>query len=150
MIMNTAIAVAMTELFVTPREAGSSFIVLAQCCRLKVSKNVSVSALQGLGLGLVSWQISDVSVSSRSRKLRSRLHPCLARYKYLTNCSRLFSPTSPFSHAHTRTHHQPYSSPPGLAQWACYKKGLSVWVQSRLNTRPMEQQQQGGCCLLIF
>ena len=51
--------------------------------RLKVSKNVSVSALQGLGLGLVSWQKSNVSVSSRSRKLRSRLHPCCK----LINCS---------------------------------------------------------------
>ena len=75
----------------------------AQCGRLKVSRNVSVSALQGLGLGLVSWQKSDVSsqsrlglvelqeglglslvsdqkpnvsVSSWSRKLRSRLRPC--------------------------------------------------------------------------
>jgi len=28
-----------------------------------------------------------------------------ARYKYLTSCSRLLSPSSPFSHAHTRTHH---------------------------------------------
>jgi len=44
-------------------------------------------------------------------------------------------PSSPFSHAHTRTHHQPDSSPPGLAQWACYK-GLSVWVQSRLDPCP--------------
>jgi len=61
MMMN--IAVAVTELFVTSGEAGSPFTVLAQCCRLKVSKNVSVSALQGLGL--VSWQKSDVSVSSR-------------------------------------------------------------------------------------
>jgi len=26
-------------------------------------------------------------------------------YKYLTSCSRLLSPSSPFSHAHTRTHH---------------------------------------------
>jgi len=50
MKMNTAVAVAVTELFVTSREAGSPFIVLAQCWRLKVSKNVSVSALQGLGL----------------------------------------------------------------------------------------------------
>ena len=41
-------------------------------------------------------------------------------------------PSSLSSHAHTRTHHQPDSSPPGLAQWACYK-GLSVWVQSRLD-----------------
>jgi len=31
-------------------------------------------------------------------------------------------PSSPFSRAHIRTHHQPDSSPPGLAQWACYKK----------------------------
>jgi len=37
----------------------------------------------------------------------------------------------PFRHAHTCTHHQP-DSPPGLAQSACYK-GLSVWVQSRLD-----------------
>ena len=53
----------------------------AQCGRLKVSRNVSVSALQGLGLGLVSWQKSGVSVSSRSRGIagrswsRSRLRP---------------------------------------------------------------------------
>jgi len=40
-------------------------------------------------------------------------------------------PSSPFSHAHTRMHHQPDSSPPGLAQWACYKR-LTVWVQSWL------------------
>jgi len=31
MIMNNAVAVAVTELFVTSREAGSPFIVLAQC-----------------------------------------------------------------------------------------------------------------------
>jgi len=31
-------------------------------------------------------------------------------------------PFSPFSHAHIRTHHWPDSSPPGLTQWACYKK----------------------------
>ena len=31
---------------------------------------------EGLGLGLVSDQKLNVSVSSRSRKLRSRLHPC--------------------------------------------------------------------------
>ena len=30
---------------------------------------------EGLGLGLVSDQKPNVSVSSRSRKLRSRLHP---------------------------------------------------------------------------
>jgi len=38
---------------------------------------------------------------------------------------KLFMPTqpsSPFSHAYTRRHHQPDSSPPGLAQWACYIK----------------------------
>jgi len=53
-----------------------------------------------------------------------------ARYKYLTSCSCLLPPPHP-SVTHTRTHHQPDSSPPGLAQWACYK-GLSVWVQSTL------------------
>jgi len=38
---------------------------------------------------------------------------------------KLFMPTdpsSPFTHAYTRTHHQPNSSSPGLAQWACYIK----------------------------
>jgi len=48
-------------------------------------------------------------------------------------------PTSPFSHAYTRTHNQPYSSPPGLAQWACYIKasaygstvGWSRWTSAR-------------------
>jgi len=61
-----------------------SFIVLAQCWRLKVSNGqVSVSALQGL----VSWQKSDVSVSWNCRnvlvscrKLRSCLQPCLAAW----------------------------------------------------------------------
>jgi len=38
---------------------------------------------------------------------------------------KLFMPThpsSPFSHAYTRTHHQLESSPPGLAQLAGYIK----------------------------
>ena len=35
-----------------------------------------VELKEGLGLGLVSDQKPNVSVSSRSRKLRSRLHPC--------------------------------------------------------------------------
>jgi len=38
---------------------------------------------------------------------------------------KLFMPThpsSPFSHAYTRTRHQADSSPPGLTQWACYIK----------------------------
>jgi len=35
-----------------------------------------VELQEGLGLGLVSDQKPNVSVSSRSRKLRSRLHPC--------------------------------------------------------------------------
>jgi len=67
--MNSAVAVAVTELFVISREAGSPFIVLAipTMLKVKVSKNVSVSALQGLGL--VSWQKSDVSVSWNCRKV---------------------------------------------------------------------------------
>jgi len=64
-----------------------------------------------------------------------------AHYKYLTNCSRLLSPTSPFIHAHTRTYHQPDSSPPGLAQLAClpcYKKASAYgsrvgWTPARRN-----------------
>ena len=75
MIMNTAVAVAVNELFVTSREAGSHSLFWHNA-DTKVSKNVSVSALQGLGLGLVSDQKPNVSASSRSRKLRSRLHPC--------------------------------------------------------------------------
>jgi len=35
-----------------------------------------VELQEGLGLGLVSDQKPNVSISSRSRKLRSRLHPC--------------------------------------------------------------------------
>ena len=37
-----------------------------------------VELQEGLGLGLVSDQKPNVSVSSRSCKLRSRLHPCLS------------------------------------------------------------------------
>ena len=54
---------------------------------------------------------------------------------------KLFMPTHPsssFSHAYTRTHHQPDSCPPGLTQWVCYKKGLSVWIQSRLDPCPKD------------
>jgi len=45
-------------------------------------------------------------------------------------------PSSPFSHACTRTHHQPDSSPPGLAQWACYIKASAYgsrvgWTPAR-------------------
>jgi len=40
MIMNVAVAAAVTELFVTSTQAGLPFIVLAQCCRLKVSKTL--------------------------------------------------------------------------------------------------------------
>ena len=83
-----------TETISMPLNRG---ICVHPCSTLKVSKNVSVSALQGLGLGLVSWQKSHVSVSwncrkalvsvsswiknrmSRSRKLRSRLHPWQAQ-----------------------------------------------------------------------
>jgi len=38
-----------------------------------------VELQEGLGLGLVSDQKPNVSVSSRSRKLRSRLHPWSTR-----------------------------------------------------------------------
>jgi len=44
----------------------------------------------------------------------------------LTSCSCLLSPSSPFSHAHARTRHQPDSSPPGLAQWTCHKRPGSL------------------------
>jgi len=87
--VNTAVAAAVTELFiVTSREAGSPFIVLAQYWRLKSRKtsrsrpckvSVSVSSRgknqtsrsrlslvelqEGLGLGLVSDQKPNASVS---------------------------------------------------------------------------------------
>jgi len=61
----------------TPKERGTAtpqFSAHGYCGqtagRLKVSKNVSVSALQGLGL--VSWQTSNVSVSYRSRGIAGR------------------------------------------------------------------------------
>jgi len=43
-----------------------------RCWRLKVLKNVLVSALQGIDLGFVSWQKPDVSVSSRSCGIAGR------------------------------------------------------------------------------
>ena len=54
-------------------ESGNLCVHL--CSTLKVSKNVSVSALQGLGLGLVSWQKSDVSVSWNCRKVLVSVSP---------------------------------------------------------------------------
>jgi len=68
-----------------------------------------------------------------------------ARYKYLTRCSRLLSPSSSFSHAHSRTHHQPDSSPPGLAQWACHKTPQRMGPESTLDSCPKEQA--GALCL---
>jgi len=65
------------------------------------------------------------------------------------SCSRLLCPSSPFSHAHTGTHHQPDSSPPGLAQWACHKKasayGSTVgWTpaQRNNNSKSLAHQTQ--------
>jgi len=66
MIMNIAVvAVAVTELLVTSGEARGRLAIycFGTVLKLAVSKNVSVSALQGLGLVLVLWQKSDVSVS---------------------------------------------------------------------------------------
>jgi len=45
-------------------------------------------------------------------------------------------PSSPFSHAYTRTHHQPDSSPPELAQWVFYIKASAYgsrvgWTPAR-------------------
>ena len=92
------------------------------------------------------------SFSSVTQEHRPRLEGL--RYRYLTSCSRLLSPSSSFSHtrtqatprrgtlqvpdklltptepflvlqSRTRTH-QPDSSPPGLAQWACHKRPQRV------------------------
>jgi len=41
----------------------------------KIRRLCLVELQEGLGLGLVSDQKPNVSVSSQSRKLRSRLHP---------------------------------------------------------------------------
>jgi len=51
-------------------------------------------------------------------------------------------PSSPFSHAHTRTHHQPDSSPPGLTQWACHKKASAYgsrvgWTLAQRNNKKL-------------
>ena len=45
-----------------------------------------VELQEDLGLGLVSDQKPNVSVSSRSRKLRSRLHPCTVQHKIFGVC----------------------------------------------------------------
>jgi len=59
-------------------------------------------------------------------------------------------PSLPFSHAHTRTHHQPDSSLPGLAQYACYK-GLSVWIQNRLDPCPKDTYiHAAGFIIAVF
>ena len=51
-------------------------------------------------------------------------------------------PSSSFSHAHTHTHHQPDSSPPGLAQWACYKKASAYGY--RVGWTPDQRNNNGG------
>jgi len=57
-------------------------------------------------------------------------------------------PSSPFSHSYTRTHHQPDSSPPGLAQWACYIKasayGSRVGWSAGLVPCPNDTHKQQG------
>jgi len=88
----------------------------------------SVKVLAALTLAEVDrcgwdrWLTLNIRRQSIGPKPDSRPRIEGSRYKYLTSCSRLLSPSSPFSHAYTRTHHQPDSSPPGLAQWACYKR----------------------------
>ena len=59
---------------------------------------------------------------------------------------KLFMPThpsSPFSHAYIHTHHQPDSSPPGLAQWACYIKASAYGQRSRLDHCPNDTYIHG-------
>ena len=108
------------------------------------------------------WRwITDVSQSGGPDS-RPRLEG--ARYKYLTSCSRLLSIhhlwhwmaynvlettlTHSLTHAYSahptlqsriHLHTSLTKTPPlpGLAQWACYK-GLSVWVQSRLDPCPKD------------
>jgi len=82
---------------------------------------------------------------SIGRKQVSRPHLEGVRYKYLTSCWRLLSPSSPFSQAHTRTHHQPDSSRPGLVQWACHKRPQHMgpekasWTPARRNNNKPEK-----------
>ena len=84
-------------------------------------------------LGWVRWLTMNNRRQSIGPKPDSRPRLERARYKYLTSCSCLLTPPHP-SVTHTFAHMtQPDSSPPGLTQWACYKKSLSVWVQSRLD-----------------
>jgi len=87
-------------------------------------------------VGCVRWLMLNNRRQSLGPKPDSRPRLEGARYKYLTSCSCLLTPPHP-SVTHTRTHHQPDSSPPGLSQWACYKV-LSVWVQSRLDPCPKD------------
>ena len=87
-------------------------------------------------LGWVCWLTLNNRRQSVGPKPDSRPRLEGARYKYLTSCSCLLTPPSPFSHAHIHTHHQPDSSPPGLAQWACYIKASAYgsrvgWTPAR-------------------
>ena len=75
MIMNTAVAVAVTELFVISREAGS----LEKRLGLGLSRSRSrlVAKIRRLGLVSVSWNCRKVLVSvssqTKNRTSRSRL-----------------------------------------------------------------------------
>jgi len=84
------------------------------------------------------WRTLNNRRQSIGPKPDSRPRLEVACYKYLTSCSRLLSPSLPSSHAHTCTHHQPDSSPPGLVQWACHKKASAygsrvTWTPARRN-----------------
>jgi len=56
-------------------------------------------------LGWVCWLMLNNRRQSIGPKPDSRPRLEGVRYKYLTSCSCLLSPPSPFSHAHIRTHH---------------------------------------------
>jgi len=82
--------------------------------------------------GSVDWRwITGVKSIGPKPDSRPRLEG--AHYKCLASCLCLLTPRHP---PHTRTHHQPDSSPPGLAQWACYIKASAYgcrvgWTPAR-------------------
>jgi len=97
-------------------------------------------------LGWVRW----LTLNNRRQSIRPKpdSRPRLQGRDINTwqSCSRLLSPPSPFSHAHIRTHHEPDSSPPGLAQWACHKKASAYgsrvgWTPARRNIWSIDNEK---------
>jgi len=106
--------------------------------KISVKVSAALTSAEAHRFGWVRWLTLNNRRQSVGPKPDSRPRLEGACYKYLTCCSRLLSPSSPFS----CTHHQPDSSTQWVSAMGMSQKGLRVWVQSRLDPCPKEQQQQ--------